>query len=75
MGNLKYNADELIDETGNRITGIENRFVIIWTERKGGVGSVVSRCKLLHIEWMDNKALLCSTRNHKQYPLINHSGR
>ena len=35
----------------------------------------VSRCKLLHIEWMDNKVLLYSTGNNIQYPMINHNGK
>ena len=35
----------------------------------------VSRCKLLHIEWINNKVLLYSTRNYIQYPGINHNGK
>ena len=35
---------------------------------------VVSRCKLLHIEWMD-KVLLYSTGNYIQCPGINHNGK
>ena len=35
----------------------------------------VSRCKLLHIEWMDNKVLLYSTGNYVQCPEINHNGK
>ena len=31
----------------------------------------VSRCKLLHIEWI-NKVLVYSTENYVQYPGINH---
>ena len=34
--------------------------------------SEVSRCKLLHIEQINNKALLCSPGNDTQYPVINH---
>ena len=34
----------------------------------------VSRCKLLYMEWINNKVLLYSTRNHIQYPVINHHG-
>ena len=29
----------------------------------------VSRCKLLYIEWIDNKVLLYSTENYIQYPI------
>ena len=32
----------------------------------------VSRCKLLHIGWNNNKVLLYSTGNYIQYPVINH---
>ena len=35
----------------------------------------VSRCKLLYIEWINNKALLYSTENYIQYPMINHKGK
>ena len=35
----------------------------------------VSRCKLLCIEWIDNKVLLYSTGNYIQYPGINHNGK
>ena len=35
----------------------------------------VSRCKLLHTKWINNKVLLNSTGNYIQYPGINHSGK
>ena len=35
----------------------------------------VSRCKLLYIEWINNKVLLYSTENYIQYPMINHNGK
>ena len=35
----------------------------------------ISRCKLLHIEWVSNKVLLYSKRNYIQYPVINHNGK
>ena len=46
----------------------------------GGEGGMewkfqISRCKLLHIGWINNKALLYSTRNYIQYPVINHNGK
>ena len=34
------------------------------------MGIEVSRFKLLHIEWINNKVLLCSTANHTQCPVI-----
>ena len=35
----------------------------------------ISRCKLLYIEWVNNKVLLYSTGNLIQYPTINHNGK
>ena len=37
--------------------------------------SAISRCKLVYAGWIDNKVLLCSTRNYIQCPVINHSGK
>ena len=37
--------------------------------------SVISTCKLLYIEWINNKVLLYSERNYIQYPVINHNGK
>ena len=35
----------------------------------------ISRCKLLYIEWINNKVLLYSIGNYTQYPVINHNGK
>ena len=35
----------------------------------------VSRCKLLYLEWIDNKILLYSTGNYSQSLGIEHDGR
>ena len=35
----------------------------------------ISRCTLLHLEWINNKLLLYSTRNYIQSPGINHNGK
>ena len=35
----------------------------------------IRRCKLLYIEWINNRALLYSTGNYIQYPVINHNGK
>ena len=35
----------------------------------------IRRCKLLYIEWINNKVLLYSTGNYIQYPVINHNGK
>ena len=33
------------------------------------------KCPLLPTEWMSNKALLYSTEDHIQYPVINYNGQ
>ena len=63
-------------QKANSATDIENGFVVA----KGGRGGMdwefgVSRCKLLHTEWINNTVLLCSTGNYIQYPGINHNGK
>ena len=35
----------------------------------------VGRCKLLHLEWINNKVLMYSTGNYTQYPVVNHNGK
>ena len=35
----------------------------------------LSRWKLLHIEWINNKVLLYSTENYIQYPMVTHNGK
>ena len=35
----------------------------------------VSRCKLLVIEWINNKVLPHGTEDYIQYPMINHNGK
>ena len=57
---------------------IENRLVVAKQEGVGGgmeweVG--VSRCKLLYIEWINNKVLLYSSENYIKYLMINHNGK
>ena len=47
---------------------------------RGGEGGMewefgISRCKLLYIDWINNKVLLHSTGNYIQYPVINHDGK
>ena len=54
---------------------IENRLVV--TKGRGGYDWEfgISRCKLLRIEWINNKDLPYSTENYIQYPVINHNGK
>ena len=38
-------------------------------------GFGISRCKLLYVEWINNKVLLYSTGIYIQYPVINYNGK
>ena len=42
---------------------------------RDGLGVGARRCKLLHIEWINNKVLLYSTRNYIQSAGIDHDGK
>ena len=35
----------------------------------------VGRCKLLHLEWINNKVLMYSTGNYIQHLVISHNGK
>ena len=35
----------------------------------------IIRGKLLYIEWINDKVLLCSIGNYIQYPVISHNGK
>ena len=70
---LKYGTNELICETETD-SDIENRLVVV----NGGAGRSgmdeefgLGRCKLLHLEWINNEVLLYSTGNYIQ----SHDGR
>ena len=77
MWNIKYDTNESIYETETE-SWIENRLAVAKGEDFGGgveceVG--VSRCKLLYMEWINNKVLLYSTEDYIQYPMMNHNGK
>lgn len=60
----------------NRPTGAENRLTVAKEEVDGRrmaweFGFI--RCKLVHMEWINNKVLLWSTGNSIQCPVINHN--
>ena len=61
----------------NRLTNTENKLVVAKGERGEGVGWTfgVSRCKLLHLEWISKEVLLYSTENSIQSLVIEHDGR
>ena len=44
-----------------------------WGRDEAEVG--VSRCKLLHAEWINNEVLLHSTENYIQDPMTNRNGK
>ena len=75
MWNLKYDPNEFVYETEiDRLIDKENRLMIAKGEGAGGeteeeIG--VSKCKLLYIDQINNKVLLCSTGSYIQYPGIN----
>ena len=57
---------------------IENRFVVAkgqegWGGKDWEFG--ISRCRLLHVGWINNKVLLYSTGNYIQQPVITHNGK
>ena len=61
-----------------RLMDIENTLVVA-KEEGAGEGMEwefgVSRCKLVHTGWINNKVLLYSTGNDIQYAEINHNGK
>ena len=72
--NLKHGTDELIYETER---DSQTQRTDLWLPRRWGDGGgkdwefAVSRCKLLHTGWINNKVALYSTGNYIQYPGIN----
>ena len=71
---------EPIYETENVLTDIANWLFAVEGEVRWGRDGVeweigVSRCKLLYIEWINNKVLLYSTGNYIQYPVINSNAK
>ena len=64
-----YKAETLAD--------VENRAVVAQGEcAGGGMGwdFGISICKLLYMEWINNKVLLYSAGNYSHYPVIIHNG-
>ena len=61
----------------DRLSDIENRLVVAKGEEgENGIdwGFGVSRCKLLHLEWISNEVLLHSTGNYILSPGAEHDG-
>ena len=61
-----------------QIMDMKSRLVVArvkWGCRSGLDGAFgISRCKLLHLEWLSNVVLLCSTRNYVQSLGLEHNG-
>ena len=78
MRNLKYDRNEPIYK-GERDSQTRTELWLPWGRGRGGSGMDkefgVSRCKLLHLEWVSNEVLLYSTENYIQSLGINHDGR
>ena len=79
MWNLKYVTNGPIQKTETDVySGIENRLVAV-KEEEGESGKDgefgVGRCKVLHLEWMENEVLLQSTGNYIQSPGRDHDGK
>ena len=70
--NLKYDTNETIYKTEQIYRDREQICGCQQNEgwRRNGLGVGVSRCKLLCIEWINNKVLLYSTGNYIQYSVI-----
>ena len=55
---------------------IENRLVVAkvgWGRERNDWEIEVGRCKLLHLEWINDKVLTYSTGNYIKSPGINHN--
>ena len=62
----------------NRILDTKNSLVVTKGNVVGGGMEWevwVSRCKLLYLEWINNKVLLYSTENYIQYSMKNRNGK
>ena len=46
-----------------------------WGDKRVGHDLVTKQQQLLHREWINYKALLYSTENYSQYPMVNHHGK
>ena len=61
------------------MAAVLNKKVVIDQEystiKKWKQKTFVFQCKLLHLEWIDNKVLLYSTGNYIHSPGINHNGK
>ena len=76
MWTLKYGTDEPIYKI-ERLTDIENRFVVAEGEGKGvgWTGSLGLVDETIHLEWISDEVLLYSTGNYNSFLGTDHGGR
>ena len=77
MSNVTYDTDECIYETE---TDTKTQRTDLWLPKLGGGREMnwefgVGRCKPLHLEWINNKVLLYSTKNYTPFPGIKDNGK
>jgi len=66
------NSHEIDTDIENRLVVAKQRVVCVkGTDQELGV----SKCKLLHIGWINSKVLLYSTGNHFKCLVIKHNGK
>ena len=65
MWNLKYDRNEPVYKTETD-SQTENRLVVVKGKQGMNWEFGISRCKLLHLEWINNKAILYSIGNYIQ---------
>ena len=70
---LKYDTNELSCKTEDSQT--EHKLITKGKEGWEGINQKFGMNKLLYIKQIKNKALLYSTENCIQYPVINHNGK
>ena len=81
MWNLEHDKNEHIYNTETDSQTQRYRYRYLQTcgcqgqGRREGLGTGVSRHRLLYVGWMNNKILLYSTGNCIQYPVINRNGK
>ena len=75
MWNLNYGTNKPIykTETDSQTGRTDLVSKGKWGDRGMDREFAVGRCKLLHLEWINNKVLLYSTGNYIQSPGINHN--
>ena len=74
--NLKFDTNELITKQKKTYRHTEQTYCCQVEGRGSGMNweCGVSRCKLLHLESINNKVLLYSTGNYTQSPGIDYDG-